>query len=207
MRGRNPEEELLLKRQDEIQEQTLDSTKRMLDVLDDTERVAKETLYIMDDQGRQIRVTTDNVDDLLYREEIAKRQVRTISSILWQFYYWIAPWAKRPDHNLAADERVAQLKEFKKKYSDENSVEKDVEYPDVILPGLRDKAKKTHQQIEKNLDEIQDRVEDLGEMADAMGDKAKAHNERLDTLSDATNEARDKQDENQNKISHVLRRF
>ncbi|HTM64349.1 MAG TPA: Qb-SNARE protein [Gammaproteobacteria bacterium] len=154
------------------------SVDNMLKMLHETKQVGVNTLESLEKQGSQISGTQKNVDEIIFRDKIAKRQIRSISSFFWDLLYLIAPlpkWKSNIKERIES-QRVGSSAVIKKNLD-----------ADVLANALKggdnlDLYKKTDQK----LDQVENEVKDLHQIADDMHDEIINHNNQLDVLKDTT---------------------
>ena len=182
-------EERMIKLIDEEQS----STKNIINVLKETKEIGTDTLTTLQAQGMQIKGIQNGIDTVLHNENIAKRHLRTISSLFWTLMNKILPYPLRRNHGQEVDINIAQQKAKEKK--PKKKKDKKVKLPpiyveDIIIPSLEDQ--KLAQKIledDERLREASEYLDDLQKISKAMGDEIAEHNQRLDMANTTAEEA------------------
>lgn len=183
----------LIRESRETLEKSKQSTEQSLQTLEKTKQLGKDILTELNEQGNQLDATQGDVDDVLHHQEVAKRQVRTISSILWDLFYRIFPSPKRPNHYTSGD-----------KPSSTAHIHSELQ-DDVIGQNITDKKNKSlNDAIEDDLDEIYDAVSELSDIAEDIGDEINNHNKKLDTLGETTGDALDNNYDLKDRVRHAM---
>ncbi len=208
MRHQPTAEELIIK---DLDAQT-QSTKDMLSVLIQTKELGTDTLKGLEQQGRQLGTVQDEVDNLKFQQDTAKRKVRSIASIFWDIINHFRSDPPIANHNEQVNEQLAKKEAAKKKKAAsccarKKDVKKSPPVDDVVGAALKDaKSKSKYDESEKNLDEMGKVVGELKEIATDMGKEIDTHNTRLDMLKVTTEETDAEMEDISNRVKVMLRK-
>jgi methyl-accepting chemotaxis protein len=173
---------------DDVIEDSLRSARNSLAMLHGTREVAAETLQELDKQGQQIDHIQGDVDKILHKEAIAKRQTKSIASIWGSFCNWFKPAPVVPDHLIKIPDKAPDKKSGPVKQQNSN--------PGTLFAGdIVDTSKMKEESVDKIrqtddlLDQMGSYVSDLHAMAKDMGAELDAQNKQLEVLTDTTDDA------------------
>jgi hypothetical protein len=198
MRRKETQEEALIR---DMLDKDNRNEKNMLAMLDDTKQIGESTLKTLHQQGQQISKTQGGVDNILHREEVGKQQTRSISNILWDWYYQCFPSAKYKTHTVKNKNSCWRRTKKSSTAKINSDLQTDV-IGDALKGGTNEKA---YQQSTAELDEIEKDVKDLEKIAGDMNEEITHHNQQLDLLSDTTNTANNNMTRLNDKVRELTR--
>ncbi|KAJ2938773.1 hypothetical protein O0L34_g3394 [Tuta absoluta] len=169
--------DLLQHRSKQVASQSLQSTRRMVGLVDESKEVGIQAHVNLGEQGEKLKMLDEN--NRIIREEIKESEKALTHMEKW-CGLCVLPW-KRPKSSSDNSKAWRKSKEEKVVSEQPQLVSDEDSYPDGILPRITHDA--GEDEMESNLSHVHSTVRDLKGLAAGLRNEARAQNKHLDKLA------------------------